>query len=87
MELTNEKFCPHHSAACLPACPSNMAKKPCPRIPANGTTMECASSINRLGPLSSVTAHLKDNCEGKEASLLGAVTCLCQVQRFMVCQL
>jgi hypothetical protein len=31
---TSWKFCPHHSAACFPACPSNTAKYPCPRTPA-----------------------------------------------------
>ena len=65
---TDAKFCPHHSAACFPACPSNIAKKPWPRIPANGTTIEWASSMVRLGPLESVTAHLKEREGGMDAS-------------------
>ena len=63
--LTVEKFAPHHSAACLPAWPSNMAKNPCPRMPAKGTTMACASSMVRRGPFESVTAHLKVRCVGR----------------------
>ena len=60
--LTVEKFAPHHSAACLPAWPSKMAKKPWPRMPAKGTTIACASSMVLRGPFESVTAHLNARC-------------------------
>lgn len=46
-------------------------------MPANGTTMEWASSMKRLGPLESVTAHLKERWSGKvSSSFVATITCL-----------